>query len=170
MTLMGNVPPLDPGLRGIPEANYAAAWQALETAGSHPLILSLAGATTTGVTPANISAIARAALDFHRKRGKPVRRPAPPSAAALPTQPPMARVRRCRPPPKSGPWVCSCPHLYKPAAVSSPRNRSLTREPFESYPTPPTSHRPSYEPQTASPPDPLSGSELSVPYGPGLEA
>lgn len=98
MTLMGNVPPLDPGLRGIPEANYAAAWQALETAGSHPLILSFAGATTTGVTPANISAIARAALDFHRKRGKPVRRPAPPSAAALPTQPPMARVRRCHPP------------------------------------------------------------------------
>ena len=118
MTLMGNVPPLDPGLRGIPEANYAAAWQALETAGSHPLILSLAGATTTGVTPANISAIARAALDFHRKRGKPVRRPAPPSAAALPTQPPMARVRRCRPPPSPA-------HGFVPVHTSTslPRSR-----------------------------------------------
>ena len=167
---MGNVPSLDPGLRGIPEANYAAAWQALETAGSHPLILAFAGATTTGVTPANIRAIARAALGFHRKRGRPVRRPAPP-------QLPPYRPSRQWPgsgdaihPSRPGLWVCPCPHLYKPAAVSSPRNRSLTREPFESYPTPPTSHRPSYEPQTASPPDPLSGSELSLPYGPGLEA
>lgn len=68
MTLMGNVPPLDLGVRGTPQANYAAAWQALETAGNHPLILSFAGATTTGVSPENIRAIARAAQDFYHQR------------------------------------------------------------------------------------------------------
>jgi len=68
MTLMGNVPPLHVGVRGTPEQNYAAAMQAMEDAGDHPLILSFAGVTTTGVSPENVRAIARAARDFNARR------------------------------------------------------------------------------------------------------
>ncbi len=68
MTLMGNVPPLALGVRGTPEENYAAARQALADADGHPLILSLGGATTTGVTPENVRALARAAQDFNAQR------------------------------------------------------------------------------------------------------
>lgn len=65
MALMGNVPPLDLGVRGTPEQVYAAARRALDEAGDHPLILSFAGATTTGVPPANVRAMARAVRDFN---------------------------------------------------------------------------------------------------------
>lgn len=68
MTLMGNVPPLDVGVRGTPPQNYAAAMQAMQEAGDHPLILSFAGATTTGVSPDNVRALARAARDFNQSR------------------------------------------------------------------------------------------------------
>lgn len=65
LTLMGNVPPLDLGVRGSPEQNYAAARRAMDEAGDHPLILSFAGATTTGVRPDNVRALARAARDVN---------------------------------------------------------------------------------------------------------
>jgi uroporphyrinogen decarboxylase len=68
MTLMGNVPPLDLGARGTPEQNYAAAMKAMQDAGEHPLILSWAGATTTGISPDNVRALARAARDFNARR------------------------------------------------------------------------------------------------------
>ena len=68
MTLMGNVPPLAIGARGTPEENYAAAIQAMRDAGDHPLILSWGGATTTGIPPENVRALARAARDFHERR------------------------------------------------------------------------------------------------------
>lgn len=68
MTLMGNVPPLDLGVRGTPEQNYAAALKAMQDAGEHPLILSFGGATTTGVSPDNVRALARAAREFNAMR------------------------------------------------------------------------------------------------------
>jgi uroporphyrinogen decarboxylase len=68
MTLMGNVPPMALGVRGTPEQNFVTAMQAMEDANGHPLILSLGGATTTGVTPDNVRAIARAARDFNARR------------------------------------------------------------------------------------------------------
>jgi uroporphyrinogen-III decarboxylase len=68
ITLMGNVPPLDVGVRGTPDQNYAAAMKAMREAGEHPLILSFAGATTTGVSPDNVRALARAARDFNQPR------------------------------------------------------------------------------------------------------
>jgi uroporphyrinogen decarboxylase len=68
MTLMGNVPPLDLGVRGTPEQNYAAALKAMQEAGDHPLILSWAGATTNGISPDNVRALVRAARDFNAPR------------------------------------------------------------------------------------------------------
>ncbi len=65
MTLMGNVPPLGLGVRGTPEEVYASAINAMEEAAGHPLILSFGGATTMGVTPENVRALARAAKDFN---------------------------------------------------------------------------------------------------------
>jgi len=92
LTLMGNVPPLDLGARGTPEQNHAAALQALREAGEHPFILSFAGATTTGVLPENIRALARAAREFNEQRrgatarptGPPAPRPTPPRPIAAP--------------------------------------------------------------------------------------
>ena len=68
MALMGNVPPLDLGARGTPEQNYDAAMKAMQEAGDHPLILSWAGVTTTGIPPENVRALARAARDFNSRR------------------------------------------------------------------------------------------------------
>jgi uroporphyrinogen decarboxylase len=68
MTLMGNVPPLGLGVRGTPEEVYASAIKAMEEAAGHPLILSFGGATTMGVTPENVRALARAAKDFNAGR------------------------------------------------------------------------------------------------------
>lgn len=65
LTLMGNVPPLELGVRGTPEQVHAAARRALREAGDHPLILSFAGVTTTGTPPENIRALIRAAAEFN---------------------------------------------------------------------------------------------------------
>ena len=46
----------------------AAAMQAMRDAGDHPLILSFGGATTTGVSPDNVRALARAARDYNERR------------------------------------------------------------------------------------------------------
>jgi len=67
MTLMGNVPPLDLGVRGTPEKVYAAAIEVLKSAEGFPVILSFGGATTTGTPPENIRAMAEAVKDFNRQ-------------------------------------------------------------------------------------------------------
>ena len=68
MTLMGNVPPLDLGVRGTPEQVHAAALKSLGEAGDYPLILSFAGVTTTGTPPDNIRAMVRAWSEFSAAR------------------------------------------------------------------------------------------------------
>ena len=68
MTLMGNVPPLDLGVRGTPEQVHAAAMEVLRKAGDAPLILSFGGATTIGTPPDNIRAMARATAEFNQSK------------------------------------------------------------------------------------------------------
>ena len=75
---MGNVPPLEVGVRGTPDQVYAAAIQALDQAPYHPLILSFGGATTTGTPPDNIRAMARAVGDFNARHAPAERRGAEP--------------------------------------------------------------------------------------------
>ena len=59
-----------------PEQNYAAVMKAMQDAGEHPMILSWAGATTTGISPDNVRALARAARDFNARRSSPLARSA----------------------------------------------------------------------------------------------
>lgn len=66
MCLMGNVPPLDVGVRGSPQQVYDSAMGVLEAAGDHPLILSFGGATTTGTPPDNVRAMERAIREWNR--------------------------------------------------------------------------------------------------------
>ena len=68
MCLMGNVPPLELGVRGTPEQVRAVTTKALQDAGDHPLILSWGGATTIGAVPDNIRAMTQAVKDFNAKR------------------------------------------------------------------------------------------------------
>ena len=68
MCLMGNVPPLDLGVRGTPQQVHAITTRALQDAGDHPLILSWGGATTIGARPENIRAMAAALKEFNAKR------------------------------------------------------------------------------------------------------
>ena len=63
-----NVRPLALGVRGTTEKVYASAMKAMTDAAGHPLILSFGGATTMGVTPENVRALARAARDFNQTR------------------------------------------------------------------------------------------------------
>lgn len=60
MTLMGNVPPLDVGVRGLPAEVEAAARAVLQAANGHPMILSVGGGVSPGMPAANIRALARA--------------------------------------------------------------------------------------------------------------
>lgn len=60
MALMGNVPPLDIGVRGTPEQVEESARAVLRDAGSHPHILSVGGGVSPGMPAANIHAMARA--------------------------------------------------------------------------------------------------------------
>lgn len=64
MILMGNVPPLDLGVRGTPDQVYAAAIAVQRQMREHPFILSWGGATTIGTSPENVRAMVRAASDF----------------------------------------------------------------------------------------------------------
>ena len=68
MCLMGNVSPLELGVQGTPEQVYAASLEVLQQAGDHPLILSLGGAVTIGMPPANVRAMVQAAADFNRTK------------------------------------------------------------------------------------------------------
>jgi uroporphyrinogen-III decarboxylase len=60
MTLMGNVPPLDVGVRGTPQQVELCAIEVLRKAEGHPLILSVGGGTSPGMPAENIRALARA--------------------------------------------------------------------------------------------------------------
>ena len=68
--LMGNVPPLDLGVRGTAEQVRATTLQALQDAGDHPLILSWGGATTIGAKPDNIRVMAEAVKEFNTRRSR----------------------------------------------------------------------------------------------------
>lgn len=60
LTLMGNVPPLDVGVRGTPEQVEQAARDVIRKADGHPMILSVGGGVSPGMPAANIRAMARA--------------------------------------------------------------------------------------------------------------
>jgi len=60
MTLMGNVPPLDIGVRGTSEQVQQATFDVLQQAAGHPLILSVGGGVSPGMPAANIRAMAHA--------------------------------------------------------------------------------------------------------------
>ena len=61
LCLMGNVPPLDVGVRGTPEMVAASARQVIAGSGGSGLILSLGGGVSPGMPKANILALAEAA-------------------------------------------------------------------------------------------------------------
>jgi uroporphyrinogen decarboxylase len=65
VALMGNVAPLDLGVRGTPEQVYAAATQCLDKAApGGGLILSFGGGVSPGTRPENIDALLQAARDW----------------------------------------------------------------------------------------------------------
>lgn len=64
MTLMGNVSPLNVGVRGTPEDVVRSARAVLDDAGEHPMILSLGGGVSPGMPAANIHAMVRALKEF----------------------------------------------------------------------------------------------------------
>lgn len=67
VALMGNVAPLDLGVRGTPEQVYAAALDCLDKAApGGGLILSFGGGVSPGTLPENIDALLRAAGDWNQ--------------------------------------------------------------------------------------------------------
>jgi len=65
VALMGNVAPLDLGVRGTPEEVYAAATDCLQKATpGGGMILSFGGGVSPGTRPENIDALLRAAQDY----------------------------------------------------------------------------------------------------------
>ena len=69
MCLMGNVPPLELGVRGKPEQVYDAAIEVMEKSAGRSLILSWGGATTIATPPENVRAMERAVRDFNAGQG-----------------------------------------------------------------------------------------------------
>ncbi len=65
MCLMGNVNPLEVGVRGTPEEVYEATLEVLEKSGGEGIILSVGGGTSPGMPAVNIRAMERALADFH---------------------------------------------------------------------------------------------------------
>jgi uroporphyrinogen-III decarboxylase len=65
VTLLGNVAPLDLGVRGTPEEVYAAAMVCLQKAApGGGMILSFGGGVSPGTKPQNIDALLQAARDW----------------------------------------------------------------------------------------------------------
>lgn len=62
--LMGNVAPLDLGVRGTPEQVRAAALQVLEGAGDRAFILSVGGGASPGMPSENVQALVEAAAQW----------------------------------------------------------------------------------------------------------
>ena len=67
LCLMGNVPPLEIGVRGTPEMVTESARSVLEQSQGGPFILSLGGGVSPGMPAANIRALADTAAGFGRK-------------------------------------------------------------------------------------------------------
>ena len=65
MCLMGNVNPLEVGVRGTPEEVREATLEVLEKSGGQGIILSVGGGTSPGMPRANIQAMQRALEEFN---------------------------------------------------------------------------------------------------------
>ncbi len=68
MCLMGNVNPLEVGVRGTPDEVRRATLDVLEGSGGEGIILSVGGGTSPGMPKANILAMQQALAEFNGKR------------------------------------------------------------------------------------------------------
>ena len=68
MCLMGNVNPLEIGVRGSPEDVHQATLDVLEKSGGEGIILSVGGGTSPGMPAENIRAMEAALKEFNAKR------------------------------------------------------------------------------------------------------
>ena len=68
MCLMGNVNPLEIGVRGTPQEVYDATIEVLEKSGGEGIILSVGGGTSPGMPRENINSMQKALTDFNSKR------------------------------------------------------------------------------------------------------
>jgi MtaA/CmuA family methyltransferase len=68
MCLMGNVNPLEVGVRGTPEEVYDATMDVLEKSGGQGIILSVGGGTSPGMPRENILAMQKALSEYNSKR------------------------------------------------------------------------------------------------------
>ncbi|PTX91568.1 uroporphyrinogen decarboxylase family protein [Opitutus sp. ER46] len=68
LCLMGNVNPLEVGVRGTPEQVRAATLDVLEKSGGENIILSVGGGTSPGMPRANIVAMQSALAEFNSRR------------------------------------------------------------------------------------------------------
>jgi uroporphyrinogen decarboxylase len=68
MCLMGNVNPLEVGVRGTPQEVRAATLDVLEKSGGQGIILSLGGGVSPGMPRQNIQAMLRALAEYNGKR------------------------------------------------------------------------------------------------------
>jgi uroporphyrinogen decarboxylase len=68
MCLMGNVNPLEVGVRGTPEEVFNATMDVLEKSGGEGIILSVGGGTSPGMPKENILAMQRALNEYNSKR------------------------------------------------------------------------------------------------------
>lgn len=69
MCLMGNVNPLEVGVRGTPDEVRAATLEVLEKSGGEGIILSVGGGTSPGMPRENIRAMLGALEEFNKARG-----------------------------------------------------------------------------------------------------
>jgi uroporphyrinogen decarboxylase len=67
LCLMGNIPPLDIGVRGTPEQVRTATLDLLQKAGSEGVILSVGGGVSPGMPGANIHAMIEAVAEFNAR-------------------------------------------------------------------------------------------------------
>jgi MtaA/CmuA family methyltransferase len=74
MCLMGNVNPLEVGVRGTPEEVRAATLEVLEKSGGEGMILSVGGGTSPGMPRQNIEAMLGALEEFNAHLGRPGRK------------------------------------------------------------------------------------------------
>ena len=68
MCLMGNVNPLEVGVRGTPEEVREATLDVLEKSGGEGIILSVGGGTSPGMPRQNIEAMLKALEEFNSSR------------------------------------------------------------------------------------------------------
>ncbi|HSR16857.1 MAG TPA: uroporphyrinogen decarboxylase family protein, partial [Ignavibacteriaceae bacterium] len=68
MCLMGNVNPLEVGVRGTPEEVFNATLDVLDKSGGEGIILSVGGGTSPGMPKENILAMQRALNEYNSKR------------------------------------------------------------------------------------------------------